>query len=270
MGPGGTGFLSGVSKIAAGERYSMALRTDGTVWGWGENNMGQLGDNSTTTRPTPVQVVGVGGTGFLTGVEDISAGGASNHTLALKPDGTLYGWGYNGDGQLGNGSTSTPQLTPTQVVNTSLGQVPGSCRLVGRVQPGTGGQAGGTTVTITGRGFLGATQVTFSGVPATSFTVVSDTQITAVTPAHQPGSTDVQVTTPRGTTQVQAADVFVFTAPVAALLSTPTPSPAPTPALPKAGDAGGSLPGSGLALFLLAAAVLAASVLIARRLRRLS
>jgi len=68
--------------IAAGEVHSLALKSDGTVWAWGLNNRGQLGDGSTTNRTTPVQVSG------LTGVMVI-AGGAY-HSLALKSDGTVW------------------------------------------------------------------------------------------------------------------------------------------------------------------------------------
>ncbi len=67
------------------------------------------------------------------------------------------------------------------------------------VTPPTGGIAGGNLVTITGVNFTGATAVTFGGFPATSVTVVSDTQITAVTPAHSAGAVNVSVTTPAGT-----------------------------------------------------------------------
>jgi hypothetical protein len=75
------------------------------------------------------------------------------------------------------------------------------------VSPNSGSTTGGTTVTITGTGFAGATAVRFDNTPAVSFTVVSPTTITATTPAHEPGGVNVRVTTPRGT----AAGFSLFT-----------------------------------------------------------
>jgi alpha-tubulin suppressor-like RCC1 family protein len=91
---------------AAGRKHSLALKADGTVWAWGTNGNGELGDGSTTTRPAAVQVSGV------SSVIAIAAGW--NHSLAVKADGTVWTWGYNGNGQLGNG-TATSSTTPVQV-----------------------------------------------------------------------------------------------------------------------------------------------------------
>jgi alpha-tubulin suppressor-like RCC1 family protein len=98
--------LSDVQAIAAGDRYSLALKNDGTVWAWGSNDEGQLGDGTSTSSNTPVQVSG------LSDVQDIAAGGF--HALALKNDGTVWGWGRNVEGQLGDG-TNTQSNTPVQV-----------------------------------------------------------------------------------------------------------------------------------------------------------
>ncbi|MHC4717972.1 MAG: RCC1 domain-containing protein, partial [Planctomycetota bacterium] len=111
--PGGVGYLTGVTAISAGVWHTVALKADGTVWAWGENVYGQLGDGGTTRSSTPVQVVGPGGSGFLTGVTAIDAGGT--HTVALKDDGTVWAWGFNDDGELGDG-TQTDSATPVQVV----------------------------------------------------------------------------------------------------------------------------------------------------------
>ncbi|MGD9728673.1 MAG: RCC1 domain-containing protein [Gammaproteobacteria bacterium] len=104
--------LSGVIAIAAGYSHSLALKSDGTVWAWGYNGQGQLGDDSSTDRSTPVQVSN------LTGVVAIGAGGDANggHSMALKVDGTVWAWGYNGQGQLGD-DTSTNRDTPVQASN---------------------------------------------------------------------------------------------------------------------------------------------------------
>jgi len=83
------------------------------------------------------------------------------------------------------------------------------------VAPTSGPTGGGTTVTITGTGFTGAGKVAFGHVAATSFTVVSDSKINAVTPAQGPGTRDVTVTTAGGTNgPVAAVDQFTYNAPV--------------------------------------------------------
>ncbi len=105
--------LSGVTAIAAGRYHSLALKGDGSVWAWGRNTNGQLGNNSTTNSPTPVQVLGPNGVGTLTGITALAGGGA--HSLARRNDGTLWAWGGNGEGQLGNNST-TDSLTPVEVL----------------------------------------------------------------------------------------------------------------------------------------------------------
>ncbi len=98
--------------ISAGAYHSLALTADGHVYAWGYNNYGQLGNGSTANATTPVEVEGPGGTGTLSNIVAISAGGY--HSLALTADGHVYAWGYNGYGQLGNGST-TNATTPVEV-----------------------------------------------------------------------------------------------------------------------------------------------------------
>ncbi len=99
--------LSGIIAIAAGGSHTVALKDDGTVWAWGANSTGQLGDGTVADKWQPVQVEG------LTGVIAISA--LNYHTMALKSDGTVWGWGSNSFGELGNGTTSTgPNSLPVQ------------------------------------------------------------------------------------------------------------------------------------------------------------
>ncbi|HAN09466.1 MAG TPA: hypothetical protein DCP90_02515 [Clostridiales bacterium] len=111
-GVGDIGYLTGVSQVVAGYACSVALKTDGTVYAWGWNPHGEIGDNTTTSRLTPVQVHGVGNVGYLTGVSQVAVG--TNHTLALKTDGTVYTWGWNLYGEIGD-NTTTNKLTPVQV-----------------------------------------------------------------------------------------------------------------------------------------------------------
>jgi alpha-tubulin suppressor-like RCC1 family protein len=103
--------LSGVTAVAAGQHHSLALKTDGTVWAWGVNYYGQLGDNSTVKRNAPVKVLG-----GLSGVTNVAAGGY--HSLALKANGTVWAWGYNYYGQLGDNST-VQKIVPVQVLGLS-------------------------------------------------------------------------------------------------------------------------------------------------------
>lgn len=109
-------LMEDVIAVGAGEGHALALKSDGTLWAWGENTYGQLGigDGKTNQFKTygmilngrdgrytvpyqdvPVQV--------MSGVAAISAG--STHSLALKKDGTLWAWGSNGTGEIGNGQT---------------------------------------------------------------------------------------------------------------------------------------------------------------------
>lgn len=102
--------LDSVTQVSAGYNHAVALKSDGTVWAWGVNAYGQLGDDSTTNRNAPVQVSG------LTDVTAVSAGGfvPDGFSLALKSDGTVWAWGRNNQGQLGDGST-TDRHVPVQV-----------------------------------------------------------------------------------------------------------------------------------------------------------
>jgi len=164
----GTGVnLAGVSEIAGGGYHTVALKltgSGGTVWSWGYNPYGELGDGTTTTRTMAVQAKTSGSTyvtnavaiaagywhtlaltssntvlswGYntygqlgdgtasghrsyayaipnLTNVVSVACG--SEHSFALKGDGTVWGWGYNAYGQLGNGNATTPQTSPVEMM----------------------------------------------------------------------------------------------------------------------------------------------------------
>lgn len=110
-------FPSPIASVAVGTSFSLALLKNGTVWSVGRNDVGQLGDGTTTDRVTWAQVPG------LAGVTQIAAGSSTGY--ALRPDGRILAWGYNNVGQLGNGTTTnrpTPDLvanitTATQIVS---------------------------------------------------------------------------------------------------------------------------------------------------------
>jgi hypothetical protein len=101
-----TTFAGGTNwkQVACGQNHTAAIKTDGTLWTWGLNSSGQLGDNTTTDRSTPV-------TTFAGGANWKQVAGGGGHTAAIKTDGTLWTWGDGTSGQLG-GNTATAKSTP--------------------------------------------------------------------------------------------------------------------------------------------------------------
>lgn len=102
--------LSDIVEVSTGEGHELALREDGTVWGWGNSLLGQLGLENRAPNPVaiPVHIMG------LSHIVSIAAGG--EHCLALRNDGVIMSWGWNGAGQLGreNGdSVYSPDQVPT-------------------------------------------------------------------------------------------------------------------------------------------------------------
>ena len=99
-------FGTNWKQVSAGITLTVAIKTDGTLWCWGQNTLGELGDNTTTSRSSPVQTVTFG-----TNWKQVSAG--NNHIAATKTDGTLWCWGYNIVGQIGD-NTATSKSSPVQ------------------------------------------------------------------------------------------------------------------------------------------------------------
>ncbi len=99
-GPGGVGVLSDIIAIVKKDFSSMALKSDGTIWTWGFNDYGILGDGTNTSKNTPVQVKGPGGIGFLNNIVGMDMG--LHHCLAVKSDGTVWSWGSTLEGELGD------------------------------------------------------------------------------------------------------------------------------------------------------------------------
>lgn len=114
--------LTNVLAVAMGYQFSVALKEDGTVWAWGSNDLGQLGDDTLDSRYAAVQVHGLGGVGMLSGVVSVAAG--KSHALAQTSDGTVYAWGSNTLGQLGNGTTTYAQSTPVKMLLPCFGAPP--------------------------------------------------------------------------------------------------------------------------------------------------
>jgi alpha-tubulin suppressor-like RCC1 family protein len=96
---------------AGGVYHSLVLKSDGTLWAFGYNGEGELGDGTWTSRSTPVQVSG------LTDIVAVAAG--EYHSMAITSTGALYVWGYNGNGQVGDAST-TNRNTPTESALTNV------------------------------------------------------------------------------------------------------------------------------------------------------
>jgi alpha-tubulin suppressor-like RCC1 family protein len=102
------GLTSDVTQIAGGYLTAYALLSDGSVRAWGDNNLGQVGNGQPYNCPAPVQV-----SGLTSGVTQISAG--LGNAYVQRADGTVMAWGWNGNGQLGNGSTSNRRTVPVAV-----------------------------------------------------------------------------------------------------------------------------------------------------------
>jgi alpha-tubulin suppressor-like RCC1 family protein len=110
-GPTQVGTLTNWSKVSFGgvgatTAWNVAVKTNGTLWAWGWNSVGQLGDGTTVDKSSPVQI------GTLTNWLNISCG--ASHTVAIKTDGTMWAWGQNNLGQLGVGNL-VGRSSPTQI-----------------------------------------------------------------------------------------------------------------------------------------------------------
>ena len=85
------------ASLAGGYNHTLAIKSDGSLWSWGSNYYGQLGDGTNIDRADPVQVG--------TDKDWVVAAASEFRSLAIKSDGSLWAWGYNGTGQLGDGTT---------------------------------------------------------------------------------------------------------------------------------------------------------------------
>jgi len=145
-------FGTNWKQVTCGSNHTAAIKTDGTLWCWGENSSGQLGDNTATSKSSPVQTVTFG-----TNWKQVTISAQSNHTVAIKTDGTLWLWGSNAGGQLGD-NTTTNRSSPVQTVtfSTNWKQVSGGFALTAAIKAdgtlwlwgtNTNGQLGDNSVT---------------------------------------------------------------------------------------------------------------------------
>src|SRR5579863_3845319 len=97
--------------LSAGQKFGLTLRSDGSVWAWGTNQLGEVGLGTNTLVLWPTRVASV------TNVVSISAG--SLHSLAVQNNGTVWAWGLNSDGRLGNGNfnTASNPVAVTRITN---------------------------------------------------------------------------------------------------------------------------------------------------------
>ncbi|WP_295451134.1 CARDB domain-containing protein, partial [uncultured Thiodictyon sp.] len=105
----------GVAAVAAGDRHTLAIKSEGSLWAWGADWYGQLGDGNDMERLMPVQI--------LAGVAAVT-GGVDGNSFAIKTDGILWAWGHNEDGQLGDGSLANRQ-NPEQILTGVVGVAAG-------------------------------------------------------------------------------------------------------------------------------------------------
>lgn len=135
------------SEISGGSSFSIGIKSDGTMWGWGWNNTGQVGDGTTTDRSAPVAIIPAVSTW-----SKVSSG--YRHSLALRSDGSLWAWGYNGWGQLGQNDRTT-RTSPVQITGTWIAISAGYEHSLGIKSDGSlwswGGNFDGTYAAVAGQ-----------------------------------------------------------------------------------------------------------------------
>ncbi|MEI6742122.1 MAG: Ig-like domain-containing protein [bacterium] len=125
------GMTDATASISSGEAHTCVVKNSGALWCWGYNGRGEFGNGTTSDSNIPVSITGLGST-----VRSVSAGLAGAHTCALTSDGTAKCWGYNGNGQLGDAST-TQRLSPNNVGGIVAPQI-NITTLSGFALPGSG------------------------------------------------------------------------------------------------------------------------------------
>ena len=162
-------------------------------------------------------MVTITGSGF-TGATSVNFGTAPATNLTVVSDTTI-----TADSPAGTGTVNVTVTTPVGTSTASSADLFTYGLAVSSLSPTGGPVGGGTLVTITGSGFTGATAVDFGTAPATSFSVVSDTTITAASPAGTAGTVNVNVTTPAGTSANSSGSLFAYGVAVSRLSPTAGP-----------------------------------------------
>jgi hypothetical protein len=231
----GVSCVTASACVAVGSAIGIAISDPTTFLGHG-------GDSGPVSNTGPVTITGISpnsgpaaggtsititGTGF-TGTELVTFwNGELATNVVVVNDSTITATtpsGLPGYGSLVFVTTplgTSPPVTTTDVFTWAAAPPPpGPAPTITSLSPTSGPSTGGTSVSVKGTGFNGATNVLFGTVPASNFSVSSSTRITAVAPAETAGAHDVTVTTPNGTSPTVTADQFTWVA--------PPPGPAPT------------------------------------------
>ena len=156
--------LEAVSALRAGQNHSYALKTDASVWSWGNGSSGQLGDGTSSPRWQPGQVSG------LPEIEAMAAG--SNHGLAIGTDKSVWAWGANGSSQLGDGTTAN-RFTPVKIAEADFNWKAGTPVL----SPAGGTYSATQTVTITSATSGATIRYTLDGTEPTTGSAVYSTAL---------------------------------------------------------------------------------------------
>jgi len=134
-------IMEDVAMVSAGRDHTAAIKTDGSLWVWGLNDRGQLGDGTTTRRLEPVHIMDDVAAVAASGI----TGAFAHHTLAVKTDGSLWAWGANTNGQLGDGTTED-RHSPVHIMDNVM--LPGGAVAVPAAPPPASVDAGGWLVRI--------------------------------------------------------------------------------------------------------------------------
>jgi hypothetical protein len=211
---GGGSWVSATIPPESGSQYQVfiTVTTPTGTTAAGPTDLFTYGPTVTNISPNTGPFAGgtsvtVTGTGF-TANSSVSFGGTAATVTSFNGSTTLIVTAPAGSGTVDVGVTNPALSNGTSPTSTADHFT--YAMNVTSVSPPSGPNAGGTPVDIKGQGFTGVTGVTFSGVPATGVTFISDGEITAVSPAGA-GTVDVQVTTPSGTTAPGTSDQFSYT-----------------------------------------------------------
>ncbi len=206
-------FSSSVASVYVGlAAQEFSASGSGTVWGIDTGTGISNASGTSVTYPA----LAPGGTGelyfgYATVANTGSAGSSSGFTYIPTSDGDVAAYDANVSGAVQPTTTQSPAGVSggVAVLITASNPSP-TTPTVTSVSPTSGPTAGGTMLTITGSNFTGATAVMFGATPASSFTVTSDTTITATAPANAPHVVDVTVTSPGGTSATSSLDQFTY------------------------------------------------------------
>ncbi len=117
-GENGIDFLKNITSYDAGWYHSLAVDVNGTIWAWGTDGAGQLGNGPTRKDAYfPSKVSGLEGNGFLNNIVYVSAGRSGTHSLAIDVNGFVYAWGNNDYGQCGDGTRNANKNYPVLVLD---------------------------------------------------------------------------------------------------------------------------------------------------------